>query len=170
MDATTRELVEGLRSAMQGERTGHEFYKMAAASTHDPAGKKVFEQLASEELHHLDFLGRHQQSLVETGKLSREAVLGKPGALAGEHPIFSARLKERIGGAHFEMSALAIAVQLELNGINHYRELAARARSPEARALFQQLVEWESGHYDAFVRQQQELQEAYWSEAGFSPF
>jgi rubrerythrin len=170
MDAKTKELVAGLRAAMQGERTGHEFYKMAAASTKDPEGRKVFEQLAAEEQAHFDFLRKHYQSLVEKGELAKGVSLGEAHALANEHPIFSADLKSRIKGAHFEMSALAIAAQLELNGINHYREQAARAVHPEAKRFFQELVEWESGHYDAFVRQQQELQEAYWSEAGFSPF
>lgn len=170
MDAKTKELLDGLRAAMQGERTGHEFYKMAAANTQDPAGKKVFEQLAAEEQQHFDFLRKHYQSLADKGVLAQGVSLGEAHALAAEHPIFSAELKGRIQQAHFEMSALAIAAQLELNGINHYRELAAKASSPEARKFFQELVEWESGHYEAFIRQQQELQEAYWAEAGFSPF
>lgn len=170
MDARTTELVAALRAAMQGERTGYEFYKMAASNTADPQGKKTFEMLAAEEQSHFDFLRRHYLSLMETGQLSKDARLSKAKDLGEEHPIFSAELKGRIKGAHFEMSALAIAAQLELNGINHYREQAAKAHSPEARKLFQELVEWESGHYEAFIRQQQELQEAYWGEAGFSPF
>ena len=170
MDAKVKELVDALRAAMQGERTGYEFYKMAATSTKDPSGKKVFEQLASEEQTHFDFLSKHYKALLEKGELAKGLSLGKAGKIAVDHPIFSADLKARIKGAHFEMSALAIAAQLELNGINHYREQAARAHSPEARKFFQELVDWESGHYDAFVRQQQELQEAYWNEAGFSPF
>ena len=96
--------------------------------------------------------------------------LGKAHELAADHPIFSADFKSRLKGAHFEMSALAIAAHLELNGINHYKSLAAKAAAPEAKKLFEDLVEWEKGHYDAFIRQQEELQEAYWNEAGFSPF
>ncbi len=170
MDAKTEELVAGLRAAMQGERTGYEFYKMAASHTKDPEGRKTFEALAAEEQAHFEFLRRHYHALLETGELAKDASLGQPRELGQEHPIFSKELKSRVQGAHFEMSALAIAVQLELNGINHYRELAARARTAEARKLFQELVEWESGHYEAFIRQQQELQEAYWAEAGFAPF
>jgi len=170
MDPKNAELVAALRAAMQAERTGYEFYKMAAASTQDPEGKKTFEMLAAEEQQHFEFLRKHHQSLVETGALAKDATLGEAHALAAEHPIFSAALKARLQGAHFEMSALAIAAQLELNGINHYREQAARASTPEAKKLFQDLVAWESGHYEAFVRQQQELQEEYWNQAGFSPF
>ncbi|MGC4118313.1 MAG: ferritin family protein [Myxococcales bacterium] len=170
MDAKTTELVNAIRTALQAERTGYEFYKMAAANTKDPEGQKTFEELAAEEQSHFDFLRKHYLSLMETGELSKDARLSKAKDLGDDHPIFSADLKSRIKGAHFEMSALAIAAQLELNGINHYREQAARAASPEARKLFQQLVDWETGHYEAFIRQQQQLQEAYWGEAGFAPF
>jgi len=170
MDAKVKELAEGLRQAMQGERTGFEFYRMAATNTKDPAGKKVFEQLAEEEQSHFDFLSKHYKSLVEKGALAGGVTLGKAHELANDHPIFSAELKGRLQQAHFEMSALAIAAQLELNGINHYKAQAAKATDPEAKKFFGELVEWETGHYDAFIRQQQELQEAYWSEAGFSPF
>ncbi len=170
MDSKTKELVEALRLAMQGERTGFEFYKMAAANTKDPAGKATFEQLAAEEQGHFDFLAKHYRALHEKGALATGVTLGKAHELANNHPIFSADLKSRIRDAHFEMSALAIAVQLELNGINHYKAQAEKAQDPEARRFFQELVTWETTHYDAFVRQQQELQEAYWNDAGFSPF
>ena len=48
MDARNHELIEGIRAAMLAERAGNEFYRMASEHTKDPAGKKVFEQLADE--------------------------------------------------------------------------------------------------------------------------
>ncbi len=170
MDANVKDLVEGLKAAMLAERTGHEFYKMAAASTKDANGRQVFERLAAEEQSHFEFLRKHFESLLEKGELDKGARLGEAHALPSEHPIFSKDLTSRIRQAHFEMSALAIAVQLELSSINHYREQAARTTLPEAKKFFQELIEWESSHYEAFVRQQQELQETYWAEARFSPF
>jgi rubrerythrin len=155
---------------MMAERTGHEFYRMAAEHTKDASGKQVFAQLALEEQKHFEYLAKHYQSLVEKGELAKGVTLGRAHELAHDHPIFSADFKSRLKGAHFEMSALAIAAQLELNGINHYLAQAAKAKTPEAKKLFEELVEWETGHYDAFVREQQELQETYWNEAGFSPF
>jgi len=170
MDTKNQELLEGIRAAMIAERTGREFYRMAAEHTQDLSGRQVFAQLADEEQLHFDYLAKHYRSLTEKGELAKGVTLGQAHELASENPIFSAAFKSRLKDAHFEMSALAIAVQLELNGINHYRAQAAKAKTPEARKLFEELVEWEKGHYDAFVRQQQELQEAYWNEAGFAPF
>ena len=170
MLAATKDLLDALRTAMQGERTGHEFYKVAAATTKDPQGQKVFAQLAAEELAHLEFLRKHYESIADNGELAKGVTLGDANALDLEHPIFSADFKSRIKEAHFEMSALAIAVQLELNSIHLYREQATNAAEVQVQQLFRRLVEWECGHYDALIRQQQELQETYWSAAGFSPF
>jgi len=170
MERKNHELIEGIRVAMMAERTGHDFYRMAAEHTRDPSGKQTFTQLAEDEQKHFEYLSRHYQSLVEKGELAKGVTLGQAHELANDHPIFSADFKSRLKGAHFEMSALAIAVQLELNGINHYKAQAEKAKTPEARKLFEELVDWEKGHYNAFVRQQEELQEAYWNEAGFSPF
>jgi rubrerythrin len=168
MDQAMGEMIEGLRQAMQAERTGHEFYKMAAKTTEDPAGREVFEQLAQEEAEHFNFLAAHYRSLMAEGRLATDVQLGRGEKL--DHPIFSPELRQRIGQAHFEMSALAVAVQLELNGINHYRAMARKATLPEVRRFFEDLVVWETAHYEALLQEQEALQEAYWNEAGFERF
>ena len=170
MDAAIKEVADGLRAAMQAERIGYEFYKMAARSTSDPAGKATFEQLAREEQEHFDFLRKHYRSLIDNGSLADGVTLGDHPPLTGDSPIFGPSLRERIKTAHFEMSALAIAAQLELNGLQHYREQARKAPLPQARKFFEELAAWESSHYEAMLRQQQLLQDEYWSEAGFDPF
>ncbi len=170
MDQSTKDMLQGLRTAMQAERTGHEFYKMAAKTTQDPTAREVFEHLATEEQEHFEFLATHYRSLLDKGTLSEDAKLDPSHALHADAPIFSSSIKGRLKQAHFEMSALAVAVQLELNGINHYREQASKASSPEAKGFYNELVAWETKHYSALIKQQQDLQEAYWAEAGFEPF
>ena len=170
MEKVTKEILEGLKIAIQGERTGHEFYKMAAKNTKDPSGKKVFEQLAEEEAEHFRFLTAQYKSFLDAGRLNKDVKLTRPHALGRDNPIFSKDFKKRLKQSHFEMSALAVAVQLELNGINHYRAEAQKATDPDLKRFYEELVAWETGHYDAFVKEQQQLQEEYWSEAGFAPF
>jgi rubrerythrin len=170
MDEATRQMLEGLKQAMAAERTGYEFYALAAKNTQDPEGKATFEQLAQEEREHFDFLRAHYKSLLEQGKLAEGLTLSDHRPIKGDSPIFSKGLRDRLKGAHFEMSALAIAVQLELNGIKHYSEQAKTAASPQARKFYEDLVAWENGHYEALLRQQQLLQEDYWAQNGFEPF
>lgn len=170
MDETTKELIEGLRQAMTAERTGHTFYSLAAQNTDDPVGKEAFAQLAREETEHFQFLAAHYRSLVDRGVLSPTAKLRSHGEVMGTSPIFSESLKERIKDAHFEMSALSIAVQLELNSIEHYRAQAKKATIPEVEKLFEDLAEWERSHYNALLQQQEALQDDYWAANGFAPF
>jgi rubrerythrin len=168
-DSTTR-IAEGIAKAMQTETDGYHFYMMAASSTADEKGKEVFTQLAKEEMSHLKFLKAQHEALVNTGKADPSITVGKGADLSGESPIFSADIRSRLGEAHLEMSALSIAVKLELGSQKHYREQARAAKAPEIRAFFEELADWEAGHYQALLRQLDELKEDYWSGGGFSPW
>ncbi|MHC5079410.1 MAG: ferritin family protein, partial [Planctomycetota bacterium] len=125
MDETTKKnLVEGLAQAIQSERYGQHFYRMAARASKDAKGAEVFEMLADEELAHERFLNSHHASLLEKGNLDPAAVLGSPADLAGDHPIFSEQVIARAKDAHAEMSALGVGVQIELSSIQFYQAQA----------------------------------------------
>lgn len=165
-----QQLAEGLLKAIKAERYGQDFYLMAAMSTDDPKGKDVFQRLAAEEAEHMQFLSTQYQSILQTGLPDASLRLGQQFDLSGMSPIFSDSLKERIGEAHFEMTSLAIGIQLEHDAMEYYRSQAAAAENPVVRDFFTQLANWESGHYQALLRQQDELKGDFWSAGGFSPF
>jgi rubrerythrin len=165
-----RQLAEGLMKAIKAERYGQDFYMMAAMSTEDPKGKEVFQQLAAEEAEHMRFLTTQYQSILQTGLPDASLRLGQQVDLSGMSPIFSDSLKERIGEAHFEMTSLAIGIQLEHDAMEYYRAQAAAADDPVVQGFYTQLASWESGHYQALLRQQDELKSDFWSAGGFSPY
>ena len=171
MDAEARkQIVAGLEHAMRTETDGHHFYQMAARATEDPKGQEVFQRLAGEELDHLRFLQHQRQSLIERGEIDAGAELGTPADLSGPNPIFSDRLSERIGDAPYEMSALAIGIQLEINSERYHREQAEKAAEENIRRFYDHLARWEAGHYDALLRQHDSLKQDYWAAGGFAPF
>jgi rubrerythrin len=170
MDEKRKRIAESLLQAIKAERYGHTFYLMAARSTEDPKGKEVFEMLAHEELYHMHFLTNQYDSVLETGRLSEAEKLDSPADLTGMSPIFSDGLRKRIKDANFEMTCLSIGIRLELDSMNYYRSQADAADNLEIKKFYGQLAEWESGHYQALLRQQEELKEDYWSEGGFAPF
>ena len=170
MDDTRTKLLEALRQAIAAEYEGYGFYQMAAGSTEDPLGRQVFEGLAGEELHHAAYLKTQHRSIGETGKVDRGVALGKPHVVTAGSPIFSPGLKDRIGEAHVEMSALAVGVHLEENAMTFYRARAAETTDAAARAFLLELADWEAGHHRALLEQQQELQQGYWERNGFAPF
>ncbi|MFH2055272.1 MAG: ferritin family protein [bacterium] len=163
-------LADGLRKAAMAELEGHNFYLMAAATTKDQKGKEVLMLLAREEMDHFKFLKTHYESVQETGKLSETAKLGARGDFDEAWPIFSTELKGRAGEAHYEMTALSIGIQLEQDAMKFYKELSQKVADPKAQSFFEELAEWEKGHYHALLNQQEALKHDYWEGAGFEPF
>lgn len=170
MENANKKLTEGLMEAIKAERDGYSFYMMAAGGTGDPKGKEVFETLAREELDHMNFLRQQYDAILKTGRPDMNIKLGPRKDLTGISPIFSERLKSRIKDAHIEMSALSIGIQLELDAIKFYKEQARTSTDPDVTGFFNELADWETGHYNALWEQQQALKEDYWSAGGFAPF
>lgn len=170
MDKATERILEGLHKAIEAEAAGYHFYMMAARNTDDEQGREIFEKLADEEVDHLKFLKAHHGSFLASGKPDENAVLGKPLELSSTNPIFSARLRERVKESHYEMSALSIGVELELNAMTFYKAEAEAVDDPVVKDFYMRLADWESGHYHALLAAQGELKEDYWSQGGFSPF
>lgn len=169
MEDEDKILAEGLLKAIKAEQYGHNFYLMAANSTEDPKGKDVFQTLAQEELDHMHFLRKQYEAILKTGRPDKSVKLGPQSDVSGMSPIFSESLKGRIKEASFEMTSLAIGIQLEQDAMQFYRAEAESASDPEVKSFFSQLADWETGHYRALLRQQEELKEDYWSAGGFAP-
>src|SRR5512136_3038092 len=120
MPQTRNQLLAGLKEAILTEQSGSQFYTMAADNTKDPQGQEVFRQLARDEAEHKDWLQRQYRHLLEG--TAWEEFQAKPHAeLSGPSPVFSARLRSRIGEAHWEMTALSVGLALEDATIVRYR-------------------------------------------------
>jgi rubrerythrin len=165
-----KRVTDGLKQAIQAEIDGYHFYMMAARSTDDTKGREVFESLAQDEKEHVRFLSLQYDAFMEKGAPDPTATLGKRAELQGTSPIFSDQFRQRIAGAHYEMSALSIGISLELSAVNFYKEQAALSQDETVQTFYTELADWESGHYQALLKQQESLKEDYWSGGGFSPF
>jgi rubrerythrin len=170
MDEATRRVTEGMRKAIEAEIEGHHFYKMAASSTKDAQGRAVFEQLAEEEMDHARFLRAQMVSLRETGHVDASVKLGDRADLSGGSPIFSPAIKQRVREAHYEVTALSVGSQLELGAIQHYKAQAEAATDEHVKAFYQDLADWETGHYVALTRQLEDLRDDYYDAGDFAPF
>lgn len=165
-----KKVAQGLVRAIQAEREGQHFYLMAAKTCQDEKGRDVFTQLAGEEAEHAKFLKMQYVSLIETGKPDAGIKLGKGTELEGSSPIFSDKIRSRLKDAHFEMTALSVGAQLELDAQKYYSERAAETDDIVIKTFYFELAEWEGGHYRALLAQQDSLKEEYWSQNGFAPF
>ncbi|MGD9380642.1 MAG: ferritin family protein [candidate division WOR-3 bacterium] len=160
--------IEGLKTALQTELNGIEFYRMAAQNTDDTKGKQTFQMLADDELKHFNELQR-QYAAFSDKQTWHKADLSKITEFPGENPIFSSELKDRIRGKHFEMTALSIGALLETNSIEFYRQMKEESEDPLAKELYEQLQKWEERHLEAITQQLNIIKEDYWAEQRFTP-
>jgi rubrerythrin len=165
----TSKIIGGLRTALQTELNGIQFYRIASEKTEDAKAKSVFKTLAEDEARHFVELKKKYDQLVRNGTWAKDLTLGNPSSFEGENPIFSDELRDRIKDRHFEMSALSIAALLESNSIDLYRKMMDEAPDDDARSFFRLLFEWEQKHLAAISEQMDLLKEEYWAQANFAP-
>jgi len=169
MNKQTETVLNGLKIAMEAELTGHQFYKAASKNTRDPKGKETFSRMAEEERGHFNSLRHQYESILKTGAYDFTRKRPKSHRKSGSDPIFSKEIRNRIKNSHFEVSALTIGMKLEMEAAGFYRKCAAKATTPAARKFYNELAEWEQGHYQAFKNQLDLLKEEYFAANNFVP-
>jgi rubrerythrin len=161
------DLKKAVALAMKGEIEGRELYRMASLKTEDGKAKEVFAYLAEEENKHYEWLRGMYES--PTGfEMPRMEKLAR--FEDASSPIFSREFKNGIGGKHFEMSALSIAVRLELEASRFYKKTADECEDKTLKTFFSSLAEWENGHYRALNQEIRFLEDEYFQSNNFSPF
>ncbi len=163
-------MIEAIKTGLQTELNGIQFYQLAAQRTSDEKGKAVFTLLANDEIKHFKELQKHYQSVMKSNKWAPAISIGEAKTIfKGESPIFSKELKGRVKETHFEMSALSIGALLESNSIDFYKKMVDETDDPIAKELFNKLWKWEQGHLEAITKQLDLLKEDYWADQNFSP-
>jgi len=169
MNKKTEEILQGLKTAIEAELTGHEFYKNAAKSTNDPVGKETFSRMAEEEIGHFNYLRHQYKSILKHGDYDLSKKMIKKQHKHAENPIFSEEIKTRIKDSHFEVSALTIGMKLELDAMRFYRACAEKADNEDVKKFYNELADWEKDHYHAFEQQLDMLKEDYFQANNFVP-
>ena len=169
MDKKTKRILDGLKTAMEAEITGHEFYKNAAKTTRDSKGKMAFSRMAEEEMGHFNYLKHQYHSLLEKGDYDLSKKMLKHRRKHSNSPIFSKEVRRRLKNKHFEVSALTIGMKLEMDAIKFYQSCAKKAQSEEVTKFYNELVEWEKDHYQAFKQELEMLKEEYFLANNFVP-
>jgi rubrerythrin len=169
MDKGNEETLRALKTAIEAELTGHEFYKNAARSTDDPNGKEAFGRMAAEEMKHFEYLRHQYRAVLEQGGYDFSKSLVREPHEHGVSPIFSEAIRGRIKDSHFEVSALTIGMKLEFDAVKFYESCAQKAEDERARQLYLELADWERGHYEAFEQELEALKEDYFEANQFFP-
>jgi rubrerythrin len=161
-------MINALAQGIKGELDGITVYENAAEKSTGEV-RTFFLDRAGEEKQHYNWLVDYYQRLV-----NEDGVL-EPGADRGRlpdeaSPIISESFLERIGKDQYLSTAVSTSVLLEMNAIEHYRKSAEDADDKAVKQLFNELVEWEKGHYDMLLKIQEESRKVWFETQGFEPY
>jgi len=144
-----QELTAALRNALKMEAEGKEYYQQAARQSASPAGRKLFETLAKDEIEH----ARRFQLIYEriVNEQSWPADIMPPAGLKHVPGTFFAdTLDELKAGRDIidnEMQAVGKAMQMENESYELYSGLADGAGSSLERSFFEKIMAEEREHY-----------------------
>src|SRR5262249_52140764 len=146
---------DALRMAIATERSGREFYARAAKLTRDARGRKVFQQLATEEDGHLERLeSRYQQLLgANEGREEQPPFLFFKEAANG---LFAAGTEELTPGADDRL-ALRIGIRCERGSYEFFKKYGERFEESEGKRVFLEFAEEEREHLDLLIREYRSL-------------
>ncbi len=141
-------IVDALKTALDFEEKGRNFYTKTAATVTDPLSQKLFQTLASDEVKHAEKINAIYQAL------------SKDQPLPEGNPVHQAHLEEHVK-AFFEdhKSALSkgasnlegyeFAMEMEKTGIDMYEKFAGQTEHEGERTFYQFLIKEEREHLEA---------------------
>lgn len=137
---------EAIISALDYERKVRDYYVQAARSIEDPKGSEVFGALADEEQGHVDYLESRLEHWRENGCLDTiELTTTFPSRQWIKEGMAQMRKFNLKRDYSTEIKMLKVALKLEVEVSDHYRELVAGLQD-EALDMFRRFLEIEDGH------------------------
>lgn len=158
--------VQQVKQAILNEIEGYEFYRMAMKEAQSAEVKEAFEELAEEELKHVEWLKEFFEKLKD-GQEDEYKLADLPDPPTPG--IFKWDKVDR-KNAGIAVSVFGIGMQMEKSSMEFYTKAAEKTMNKEAKKLYTTLAAWEKTHYEQFAKEYEDLQHEWWSEQGYAPF
>jgi Fur family ferric uptake transcriptional regulator len=146
---------DALRIAIATERSGVEFYSHAAKTTSDARGRKIFQDLAREEKHHLGLLeARYDELLRRDPQLeSRPTFLFFKSAASGLFAEAAKQVKQGID----DRQALMIGIKCERGSHRFFKKYGEQFEESEGKQIFLDFAKEERAHLNLLMREYRAL-------------
>lgn len=144
---------DAIETAIKMETDAIAFYGEAAQKTTHLFGKEMFKGFIKDETRHLKML----QDIFKCVDADIELVRPKDSIKT----VFSElknEMMERVKALDSEMEAVNIALKMEKEGFDFYKDSAAKAESPKEKELFEKLSVEENDHYTILLETQKFLE------------
>lgn len=137
---------EAIKTSIEYEAKVRDVYRDAVQRAESEAGKKLFQVMADEEQHHLDYLESKLGEWSEKGEVTSEGLkTALPPADTIEAGIAVLEDKVGDGAGKIEIEFLDKALAVERETGNFYRRMVDELPH-EAKELFRRFLEIEDGH------------------------
>jgi rubrerythrin len=137
---------EAMKTAIEYEIRIRDIYREAVAAVDVEAGKRIFETLAKEEQHHVDYLEHKLVQFQKTGAIEMEkleSVIPNQKSIEREADKVNSLTSEDFLG--IKQSMLSGALEAEIKTSEFYERMANELPA-EARPLFERFLEIENNH------------------------
>ncbi len=137
--------MNAIEIAIKMEKDAIDFYTKAAEKTKHPIGKKMFQSVTEDEKRHLQMLSQIFREV--------DIKMDEVSPMRNIKTIFESMrdsMLERVEATKDELEAFRIAMQMEKEGIEFYKNFQTEAVKQKEKALFERLIKEEEQHYDIF--------------------
>jgi len=137
---------QAIKTAIEYENKVRDHYVTAVARAEHPAGRSLFQLMAEEEQHHVDYLEHKLREWSEKGRVTAEGLstaLPSPEVIEEGIAKLGGAGTEKASGAEIDFLERALAVEAETSAF--YQRMVAELPA-EARGLFARFLEIEEGH------------------------
>lgn len=161
-------LLEAFKKGLKGELDSVTVYTEAA----DRASGDVaafFKERAEEEKKHYNWLLAYYKDTLQ-GKVPNYTIASDVYAIDQKSGIMTPQFLKRLGENQHLVTAISTATLLEFTAMGFYRDAADGAPNERLRDFFLMLSRWEEGHYNEFLRLQDETAQYWFDVQRFEPF
>ncbi len=138
--------MNAIEISIKMEKDAIDFYNQASEKTNHPVGKKMFASIVEDEKRHLQMLSQIFKEI--------DITIQEVNPMRNIKTIFETMkdsMMKRIEATSDELEAFKIAMQMEKEGVEFYKNAGAEAATDKERALFERLVKEEQQHYEIFA-------------------
>ena len=142
-------LEEAIKTALEYETKIRDVYQEGVKITDDQAGKKIFQDLADDEQHHVDYLEYKLDEWRKTGKITPEklnSTVPSRDIIQKEAAKLRSQMQKDDRGLKQQM--LSKALKMEIETSNFYKNVVQQLPG-EGREMFARFLEIENNHIEA---------------------
>ncbi|HJX01574.1 MAG: hypothetical protein A2Y97_11425 [Nitrospirae bacterium RBG_13_39_12] len=138
--------MNAIEIAIKMEKDAINFYTEAAKKVKHPVGKKMFLTITEDEKRHLDMLSKIFKEI--------DITIKEVSPMKNIKTVFESlknEMMQRIEATKDELEAFKIAMHMEKEGVEFYKNAGSEAKAEKEKSLFERLIKEEEQHYDIFA-------------------